>query len=203
MQRRLSILVLSACALVAGAHAETWLPLSDAVLRGIRPLAGLRQELDPATDQACLDRYLASIPRRSPLWHTPPPASAEAALPTLQGNLIEQMAALSGEAVRNEATAFVHELPLTIEWEGMMENPLSEADFTADWLAAHPDSPLVPFLQLLQAHRLDAAWRYAPPEAKLALSRRFDRVLAPALAAPRPIIACLARELRKQHAKPR
>lgn len=203
MRRRMRPLLLPACVLAAGAQAETGLPLSDAVLHGLRPIAGLRAELDPATDKACLDRYLGSIPRRSPLWHTPAPDSAEAALPALRRNLIEQMVALLGESARTEAVAFVHELPLAIEWEGMMENPLAEAAFVADWLAGHPASPLAPFLHLLHAHRLDAAWRYAPASRKAELSRRFDSALAPALTSTRPVIACLAHDLRARHATAR
>jgi hypothetical protein len=201
MRRRLLVLALPACLLATGVRAETRLALSDAVLHGVLPLSSLRAELDPATEKSCLERYLASVPPRSPLWRAPPPASAESAQPALKRNLLEQMVALLGESVRKEASGFAHEFPLVVEWEGMMENPLGEADFIADWLAAHAGSPLAPFLQLLLAHRLDAAWRYAPNDKKATLASRFDAALAPALASAHATIHCLARDLRSQHAR--
>jgi hypothetical protein len=200
MRRRFHIL-LSACLLAAEACAETRLTLSNAVLHSVLPLAGLRAELDSATDKACLERYLAGVPTRSPLWRSPPPTSAETAQPALQRNLVEQMVALLGESVRKEASAFAHKFPLVVEWEGMMENPLGEAEFIADWLAAHAASSLAPFLQLLLAHRLDVTWRYAPSDQKAALASRFDTALAPVLASAHPTIICLARDLRDQHAR--
>lgn len=201
---RRQLLALSvACVCASGARAEQTLSLPDAILHGLRPLAELRQSLDPVTDPACLELYLASVPSYSPLWRKAPPRSAEAALPALQQNLVEQMIALLGEGTRGEASAFVQAFPLTIEWEGMMQNPLAEADFVASWLAGHPGSILAPFLHLLLAHRLDAAWRFAPSSAKPALNHRFEEALAPALANERPAIACLAREQRTQHARAR
>lgn len=203
MRRRLLALLLPFGLLAVGVRAENELALSDAVLRSVLPLAGLRARLDPATDKACLERYLAGVPSRSPLWRTPPPASAETALPALRRRLIEQTVALLGEPVRKEATAFADEFPLVVEWEGMMENPLAEADFITDRLAALPASPLAPFLHLLLAHRLDAAWRYAPKDRKAALARRYDAALAPALDSALPTIACLARDLQAHHAQVR
>lgn len=203
MRRRIIASFLLAGLLTVEARAETGLALSDAVLHGALPLADLRAGLDPVTDKACLERYLAGIPSRSPLWQTPPPASAETALLALRRRLVEQIIALLGEPVRGEAFVFVHELPLTVEWEGMMENPLAEAEFVANRLAAHPASPLAPFLHLLHAHRLGAAWQYAPDRAKAALASRFDIALAPALASGHPTLACLARDLQAHHRRAR
>ena len=203
MLGRILVFLLPAGLLAAGTHAETRVALSDAVLHSVQPLVGLCTEVDPASDKACLDRYLAGVPPRSPLWRSPPPRSAETALPALKLNLVEQMVALLGEPVRKEASAFADNFPLVVEWEGMMENPLSEAEFIADWLAAHATSPLVPFLQLLLAHRLDATWRYAPNDKKAALASRFDAALAPVLASADPTIMCLARDLQERNARAR
>ena len=203
MRGRILVFLLPAGLLAAAADAEMRVALSNAVLHSLQPLANLCTELDPASDKAYLDRYLAGVPPRSPLWRTPPPRSAETALPALKRNLVEQMVALLGEPVRKEASAFAHNFPLVFEWEGMMESPLGEAEFIADWLAAHAASPLVPFLQLLLAHRLEATWRYAPNDKKAELASRFDAALAPVLASADPTIMCLARDLQERHARAR
>lgn len=200
MQRFMLVLVLpAACLLPTGALAGTRVALSDAVLHGALALASLRAEIEPASDRECLERYLAGVPARSPLWQFPPPDSPETAQAVLKRHLVEQMVALLGESVREESSGFAHEFPLLVEWEGMAESPLGEADFIVDWLAAQAGSPIASFLQLLLAHRLDAAWRLAPDDCKAALASRFDTALAPPLASENLTINCLARDLRARH----
>ncbi|QGU33086.1 hypothetical protein [Thermochromatium tepidum] len=178
--------------------AETRLTLADVVLHGVLPLSELPRAIAPASDPDCLASYLAGVAPHSPLWRMSPPASAETALPLLRRRLVEQMVAVLGESVRDEATAFAQDFPLAVEWEGMVDSPLAEADFVADWLAAHADTAIAPFLHLLLAHRLQAAQRWAPPQMQAGLSRRFEQALAPVLVSRRPAVACLARELQKR-----
>lgn len=189
--------------LFPAAHAAETVNLADAVLRGPLPLAVWQADLAPHTDRACLERYLNKIHRGSPLMRAPAPIAAETALPALKRHLVEQAVAILGPEVRAEAKAFVAAFPLLIEWEGDMHNPLAEADFIVGWLATHPQSSLAPFLELLLAHRLDAAWRFAPDAARPQLAERLGAALKHAEASPQPLIACLANELARRHEEER
>lgn len=68
---------------------------------------------------------------------------------------------LAGPGAAAEAASYVATARLSYEWEGFPDGPMDEAAFAADYVSQHPNSPLRPFLELFQLHRLRAAFEAA------------------------------------------
>ena len=155
----------------------------------------------PSARVPCLERYLAGwkalqtgAPRQAPCDPGPD-------LSCRRGRLAEQIVLLLGKSVTKEAQAFAQEVPLTLEWEGLSENPLVEADFTRQWLAHSPTNPIAPFLHLFMAHRFRAAFEAAraavPLEKGLLPSteKRYREHLKKAREGKKPLLTCVADDL--------
>ena len=97
---------------------------------------------------------------------------------------------------------FTAAVPISLEWEGMSEGPLEEADLARQWLERYPATPLRPFLHLFLAHRLRAGYEAARRENAKGLwsnlAKRYQKEIAVARSSPNELIACLAEDLEAQ-----
>lgn len=117
-------------------------------------------------------------------------------------NLREQIVVMMGEQTRADAEAFARAVPLFVEWEGMSENPLNEADFADNWLRKHPDTPIAAFLYLFKAHRLRAGYEAAKARREKdlwpVLAGKYKEALDKALSFNHPLISCIALDMENQ-----
>jgi hypothetical protein len=130
------------------------------------------------------------------------PSKPEEAVHVRKRNLAEQMAAILGENVRAEATAFASAAPLLAEWEGMSEGPVNEADFAQQWLDKRPGTSIAPFLYLFRAHRFRAGYEAARAGHEKGLwpilALRYRESLDRARSSANPLISCIAGDLDAQ-----
>ena len=186
--------------------AETQLPkapsLSEVVLIGLRPAKELDQARYPREGVPCLRNYLAAIAQVPHLLAFDLPSNPEMAVPVRRRNLSEQMVAILGQDVRNEAEAFANAVTLMAEWEGMSEGPVNEANFADNWLKNQPGTPIAPFLHLFKAHRLRAGYEaaHARQENDLLpiLARHYREALNEARSSTYRLISCIAKDLEAQ-----
>lgn len=188
---------------MAAAAAPSGSPsLTEVVLFGLRPASELAPSRYRAEGRRCVESYLAGLSRHKQLRAWKAPAGPEQAVAARRRNLEFHLAFLLGESARAEAKAFAAAVPLQVEWEGMSEGPLDEADFARQWLEKHPDTPLRPFLHLFMAHRFRAAYETSRREHAKTLSpmvaRLYREHLAVALQSPNALIACIADDLEAQ-----
>ena len=176
--------------------------LSEIIFSGMGSIKELDPSHYPKERRPCLQNYLAAIAPDSFLWTFEPPSNPEKVVFVRKALLAEQMFIILGQHVRAEAETFAKIMPLMSEWEGMSEGPLGEADFVDDWLRERPSTPIAPFLYLLKAHRLKAAYEAARVrnEKNLwpVLSRRYREALNMAISSPNPLISCIADDLDAQ-----
>jgi hypothetical protein len=101
-----------------------------------------------------------------------------------------------------EAEAFILAVPLILEWEGRSENPKSEADFVESWLQKRPETSIAPFLYLLKAHRLRAAFEAARArnEKKLwpVLATKYKEAVVKAKSFDHPLMTCIVDDMEAQ-----
>lgn len=176
--------------------------LSDIVFMGLRPI----KELDPAhyskEGLPCLRNYLAAIAPDSTLWALEPPSTPDKALLVRRRAMVEQMVAILGRGVRAEAEAFAYSVPLVIEWEGMSEGPVEEANFVDHWSSKRPGTPITPFLHLFKAHRLRAGYEAARARKEKdlwpILAGLYRKAMNKARSATNPLIHCIADDLETQ-----
>jgi hypothetical protein len=146
--------------------------------------------------------YLKAVSRDRQLRSWKPPTGPEQAVAARRRNLESQATLLLGEPARSEAKAFAAAVPLHVEWEGMSEGPLDEAEVARQWVERSPDTPLRPFLHLFLAHRFRAAYEAARREDAKALFPVIARLYREHLAAARDssngLIACIADDLQAQ-----
>ena len=116
--------------------------------------------------------------------------------------MVEQMVAILGGKVRAEAEAFAYSVPLSIEWEGMSEGPVREANFVDNWLKKRPQTPIAPFLHLLKAHRLRAGYEAARARHEKdlwpILAGLYREEMNKARSSSNPLIHCIADDLEAQ-----
>ena len=95
---------------------------------------------------------------------------------------------LIGRSAEAEAKTFTAAVPISLEWEGMSEGPLEEADLARQWLERYPATPLRPFLHLFMAHRLRAGYEAARRENAKGLwpilAERYKKEIAVARSSP-------------------
>jgi hypothetical protein len=107
-----------------------------------------------------------------------------------------------GSSVRAEAHRFALAVPLGFEWEGMSEGPVSEADFSRQWLEKFPDTPIAPFLHLFMAHRYRAGFEAAQAGKEKglwpSLAQRFREEISKARKSPQSLISCIAEDLERR-----
>jgi hypothetical protein len=163
---------------------------------------GLRSPEDLCLDEysekgkACIQTYLAALPPHSKLREKIFSVDAQEILSFRRRNLENQILLLLGPKAAREARAFSAVLPLSLEWEGISEGPLQEADFADRWLVLKPATPLAPFLYLFMAHRVraacEAAQREQKKEALPVLTNRYQEMMEKAKSAKIKLISCLA-----------
>jgi len=114
------------------------------------PGAGLAAAEQARVDvyNRCRAHFVSQIPQRDlpdgpERWLTDKRREVERAIVCLLGT----------PGIADLASRYAREAELYYEWEGSSEGPLAEAAFARDYLAAHGDSPLRPFLHLFVAHR--------------------------------------------------
>lgn len=198
------IIAVFALLLPYGSYQVTWAEtlrppsLSEIVFMGLRPVKELNLADYPKAKQACVRKYLDAIAPNSYLWAFEVPSSPDKAVLVRRRNLIEQMVAILGQDIRNEAEAFSNAVPLTSEWEGMSEGPVDEANFVDNWLIKRPETPIAPFLHLFKAHRLRAGYECARARHEKdlwpILARRYREAIAKARAST-SLISCIADDL--------
>ncbi|MEW6261360.1 MAG: hypothetical protein AB1547_15805 [Thermodesulfobacteriota bacterium] len=176
--------------------------IAEIVFMGLRPAKDLDPSLYPTDRRLCLEKYLATIAPDSYLWTFKSPSALERVIPVRKVVMKEQMVAILGQQVRAEAEAFANAIPLMIEWEGMSEGPVSEADFADNWLKKRSKTPIAPFIYLFKAHRLRAGYEAARARHQNnlwpILARRYRESLNIAKSSSNPLISCIADDLDAQ-----
>lgn len=182
--------------LVAGGllpGAEPAAALASVVLYA-RPVLDLEGGAGP-----CLGAYLKAVPAGSVLRRPLATAVPERVLARRRQNLAAQVEVLLGPAAAAEGRRFAQSLPLGLEWEGLSEGPVHEADCADQWLAKDPATPLAPFLHLFMAHRLRAGYEAARSGHEKGLwpilARRYREQLALARKTGPPLLRCVADDL--------
>ena len=211
MNRILRYLCVAVCVTVLSSGwplcAETQPPqqmptLTEIVFIGLRPI----KELDPAhypkEGRPCLLNYLAAIAPDSSLRAFEPPSTSKKAVLVRRRVMAEQMVAILGREVRAEAGAFANAVPLVVEWEGMSEGPVEEANFVDHWLCKRPGTPIAPFLHLFKAHRLRVGYEAARARHEKdlwpILAGRYREAMHKARSSTKPLIHCIADDLERQ-----
>lgn len=174
------------------------LPISSVILFG-KPVVKEIWRSDTFRRHECFRNYLKAIPAESFLLTADGPSGPEDAQDYRRQNLREQMVVVMGEQIRAEAEAFARAVPMYVEWEGLSENPLTEADFVDNWLREHPGTPIAGFLYLFKAHRLRAGYEAAKAgrenELWPVLAGKYREALERALSFNNPLISCIARDM--------
>ncbi|ESP63038.1 hypothetical protein SMITH_415 [Smithella sp. ME-1] len=188
--------------LIAKVMAEPPKPfLSAIVLFGMPPLKEIKKNRSIKADK-CFRKYLKAIPPESYLLSAAGPSGTKDALNYRRRNLEEQIVVIMGEKTRDEARSFSQAVPLCIEWEGMSEGPLDEANFVDNWLLKRPDTSIAQFLYLFKAHRLRAAYESARAcyEKGLwpVLAVKYKETLNKIRSSENSLIPCIARSLEVQ-----
>lgn len=192
----------SSCLICCAETAPQTSTLSDIVFIGLRSIKALDPAHYPKEGRSCLRNYLAAIASDSSLWSLEPPSEPEKALLVRRKAMVEHMVAILGPGVRAEAKDFAYSVPLVMEWEGMSEGPLEEANFVDNWLSKRPETPITPFLHLFKAHRLRAGYEAARARHQKdlwpILSRRYREEMNKARSSSNPLIHCIADDLEAQ-----
>lgn len=176
--------------------------LSEVILFGLRPAKELSLTDYPESGKACVQKYLDALTPGSFLWAFEVPSAPDQAVVARRHILIEQVVTLLGPDVRGEAEAFAYAVPLLVEWEGMSEGPIDEANFANHWLKKRPETPIAPFLHLFRAHRFRAGYEAARARNEKdlwpILAREYWEALKQARLSANPLISCIADDLEKQ-----
>lgn len=176
--------------------------LSEMVLFGVRPLADLDPEHYPEQGRPCARAYLDAVSPESRAILNSGPVDQPEALKARKRNMLAQMTTIFGGDVRIEAERFANAAPLLLEWEGMSEGPVDEADFADQWLNKYPGTVIAPFLHLFMAHRLRAGYEAARAGHEKGLwpilAKRYWEALLKAKSSHNPLIVCIATDLEAQ-----
>lgn len=177
--------------------------LTAVVLFGNCPVTALDPSSYPEDLRICATAYLDAIPADSPLRYWQVIDDQTKVLDARRSNLQQQIVLLLGDSVAVQAGEFTGAMPLCLEWEGMWEGPLDEADFASQWLDKYSPTPLEPFLHLFMAHRLRAAYEAARMEGGNKglipiLAERYKKNISIALNSSNTLISCIARDLEEQ-----
>ena len=175
--------------------------LSAIVLYGMPSVKEIKQNKNFKKDE-CLQKYLKAILAKSFLMIAAGPSGLEDTLKYRQRNLEEQIVVILGDKTRAEAKVFSQAMPLYLEWEGMSENPLNEANFVDNWLLKRPGTPIEPFLYLFKAHRLRAGYECAKAGHEKGLwpilAIRYKESTEKALSFNNPLISCIVKDMEAQ-----
>jgi len=175
--------------------------LSATVLYGMLSLKEIKQNKNFKPDE-CFQKYLKTIPHKSFLFSADGPSGQKDTLKYRQRNLEEQIVVILGKKTRDEAKIFSQAVPLYLEWEGMSENPLNEANFVDNWLQKRPGTSMEPFLYLFKAHRLRAGYECAKAGHEKGLwpilAKEYKKTLERALLYNNPVISCIIKDMEAQ-----
>lgn len=175
--------------------------LSSIVLFGKPPVKEIKKNKNMKSDK-CFQKYLKAIPQDSYLLSANVPSGPKDVLDYRRRNLEEQIVVIMGEKTREEARSFSRAVPLRIEWEGMSEGPLDEANFVDNWLQKCPDTSIAPFLYLFKAHRLRAGYEAAracyEKDIWPVLAVKYKETLNKIMSSGNPLILCIGRSLEVQ-----
>lgn len=156
----------------------------------------------PENLQYCVKQYLNKIPPDSNLLKSDNTSKPEDILSIKRLYLKEQITIILGHEVLKDAEAFANSVPLNIEWEGISEGPLNEANFVDYWLKEKPKTPIAPFLYLFKAHRLRAGYEAAilnnQKNLLPILAKKYKMALKKARQSKHPLILCIADDLDMQ-----
>jgi hypothetical protein len=176
--------------------------LTEMIFFGLRPVQELLHSSIYENKQNCFQKYLDALDKDSNLWEFQLPAFQDKVVELRRRNLIEQIVTILGNDTRTEAELFAFALPLQLEWEGMSEGPLEEANFVDNWLAKRPETNIVSFLYLFKAHRIRAGYEAAKAGNEkgllLILKGRYWDALKLARQSLNPLILCLADDIEEQ-----
>jgi hypothetical protein len=171
--------------------------LSDVVLFGSFPLSSLSPAAYIGDQRSCVWVYLETA---KPFFSKEPDTGEEGVAITVRRWRLERhISVIHGPTTKRDAERFATGVPLSLEWEGMSEGPLNEADYAEQWLQRYPQSPIVPFLHLFAAHRFRAGFEAAGRESAKGLipiaAAKYRHHLQAALSAGNDRIACLASDM--------
>lgn len=176
--------------------------LTEIVFIGLRPANELNPAHYPEEGQPCVREYLAAVAPGSNLWAFKVSFSPEKVVLLRKRHLIEQMITILGREVRAEAEAFADAMPLLAEWEGMSEGPVQKVEFVDQWFKQRRGTSIAPFLYLLKAHRLRAAYEAARAnhvkDNLPILARRYRQALNEARSSTNSLILCIVDDLEAQ-----
>jgi len=136
--------------------------LTDVVLFANFPLSSLSPDAYTANHRACVEDYVAVA--KSFFSEDKNAGSEDERISLRHWRLERHITAILGMESRGDAEKFAAGVPLGLEWEGMSEGPMIEADYAQQWLERYPSSPIKPFLHLFAAHRFRAAYETASRE---------------------------------------
>ncbi len=136
--------------------------LADVALFCQLPLSSLNPADYSGDLRSCVEMY-ASAARRF-LSKEPKAAEDEQTIAPRRWRLERHIIAVVGPSGKKGAKRFAGDVPLSLEWEGMSDGPLSEASYTEQWLERSPQSSIVPFLHVFAAYRYRAAFETASGE---------------------------------------
>jgi hypothetical protein len=143
-------------------------------------------------------RFMSYAPTRPEPRERGTAAQARAA----QVQYERRLFAISRDAGRAAASAYVDALKPCYEWEGFHDCPEHEARFSVNYREANPQAPFVEYLALLASHRwlcAAEAYEFEQHPAEAARTRReFERTLGLARTANDTLIRAAAAELAAQ-----
>ncbi len=195
----ISIVIFFSCNLVCLLRAEQnrFISLSEVIFSFQLSVKDLDISKYPENLKYCVKKYLNNIPPKSNLWKSYQASKPEDILSIKRLYLIEQITVILGHKVLKDAEAFANSVPLNIEWEGMSEGPLNEANFVDYWLKENPKTPIA-----FKAHRLRAAYEAAILNNKKnilpILAKKYTMALKKARQSKNPLILCIADDLDMQ-----
>ncbi|MBF0117951.1 MAG: hypothetical protein HQK79_03895 [Desulfobacterales bacterium] len=176
--------------------------ISEIVFFGVHPVKELKKLTDLKGRQICIKKYFDTISPKSYIRLNNSPSGTESAVNSRKLNLLEQIVTIMGEKTRDEAKDFAFAVPLHIEWEGMSEGPLAEADFVDKWISKHPNAKITTFLYLFKAHRLRAGFEAALSEGNKHISSilasKYRESLDNARSSTNQLILCIAKDMEEQ-----
>jgi hypothetical protein len=199
-QQNTPYLLLLLCFLNGYAWADDQRPkpsLTDVVLFATFPLSSLDSSKYAGEQRACVERYLSAA---KPNLSTETKTNKEDQIIAIRRWRLERhIDVIHGPTARRDAGQFAAGVPLSLEWEGMSEGPLIEADYAEQWLKRYPQSPIIPFLHLFAAHRFRAGFEAAGRKHAKGLipiaAAKYQYHLQAARSAKNDKIACIANDM--------
>ncbi len=171
--------------------------LSDVVLFAAFPLSSLDSSKYVGDRRTCVERYLTTA--KPGLFTEAKTDREDQVLALRRWRLERHIIVIHGSEAKRDAGLFASGVPLVLEWEGMSEGPLIEADYAEQWLDRYPQSPIVPFLHLFAAHRFRAGFEAAGREHAKGLipivAAKYRNHLQAARSAKNDKIACIANDM--------